>query len=426
MFTSYAQNFEDVMLWRALKHVENGFYIDIGAQDPIVDSVSRGFYEIGWRGISVEPSSKYAEKLKADRIDEEVEECAVGTGAEVIRFFEFPNTGLGTGDENIAKSHEDRGFRAEVTTVKLVPLCEILDRHQNRDIHWLKIDVEGMERSVLESWGDSPKRPWIVVVESTVPLTSARSQASWEPLLMQRGYQRCYFDGLNSYYVSEQKSELKAAFELPPNVFDEFTLSGTSTSPMTAAIAENLRMTMQELQVTRHELQMTRSELQTHKNTVQYLTSNFQIAVREMESSKENLMKIYASSSWRLTGPLRAVKLVASNPIAIAGRLQRFLRRANRSAIGLLIFLVRKYPRFRALAVRIMQRHHRLLSPLVSIMRSQSLPRSPRSMAAPTICDTTRYPVRSFDMTSEDDLGLSREARLVSSRLSLTIRRNGK
>ena len=28
MFISYAQNFEDVMLWRALKHVEKGFYID--------------------------------------------------------------------------------------------------------------------------------------------------------------------------------------------------------------------------------------------------------------------------------------------------------------------------------------------------------------------------------------------------------------
>ena len=30
-FISYAQNFEDVMLWRALKHISEGFYIDIGA-----------------------------------------------------------------------------------------------------------------------------------------------------------------------------------------------------------------------------------------------------------------------------------------------------------------------------------------------------------------------------------------------------------
>jgi len=33
MFTSYAQNFEDVMLRRALNRVARGFYIDVGAQD---------------------------------------------------------------------------------------------------------------------------------------------------------------------------------------------------------------------------------------------------------------------------------------------------------------------------------------------------------------------------------------------------------
>ena len=41
MFTSYAQNFEDVMLWRALKHVQKGTYVDVGAQHPVIDSVSK-------------------------------------------------------------------------------------------------------------------------------------------------------------------------------------------------------------------------------------------------------------------------------------------------------------------------------------------------------------------------------------------------
>ena len=40
-FVSYEQNFEDVMLWRALKHVENGFYIDVGANDPTTESVTK-------------------------------------------------------------------------------------------------------------------------------------------------------------------------------------------------------------------------------------------------------------------------------------------------------------------------------------------------------------------------------------------------
>jgi len=47
-FVSYAQNFEDVLLWRALHDVEHGRYLDVGAHDPVIDSVSLAFYEAGW------------------------------------------------------------------------------------------------------------------------------------------------------------------------------------------------------------------------------------------------------------------------------------------------------------------------------------------------------------------------------------------
>ena len=56
---SYAQNFEDVMLRRALQDIESGFYVDIGAADPDLDSVTRWFYSNGWRGINVEPDPRY-------------------------------------------------------------------------------------------------------------------------------------------------------------------------------------------------------------------------------------------------------------------------------------------------------------------------------------------------------------------------------
>ena len=51
-FVSYAQNFEDVLLWRALRDAEPKSYFDIGAQDPTINSISLAFYEAGWRGTS--------------------------------------------------------------------------------------------------------------------------------------------------------------------------------------------------------------------------------------------------------------------------------------------------------------------------------------------------------------------------------------
>ena len=39
-FVSHAQNREDVLLWRALNDVERGRYIDLGAAEPVTDSVT--------------------------------------------------------------------------------------------------------------------------------------------------------------------------------------------------------------------------------------------------------------------------------------------------------------------------------------------------------------------------------------------------
>ena len=48
VFISHSLNFEDVMLWRALKHVDNGCYIDIGVGNLTQASITKAFYDIGW------------------------------------------------------------------------------------------------------------------------------------------------------------------------------------------------------------------------------------------------------------------------------------------------------------------------------------------------------------------------------------------
>src|SRR4051794_12375444 len=65
--TSYAQNFEDVIIRRALQDIEGGFYVDIGAFDGSLDSVTRWFYDHGWRGINIEPNPQLFANLQRDR-----------------------------------------------------------------------------------------------------------------------------------------------------------------------------------------------------------------------------------------------------------------------------------------------------------------------------------------------------------------------
>ena len=228
--TSYAQNFEDVMLWRALGHIERGTYIDVGAQDPVIDSVSLAFHEHGWRGIHVEPTPHYAELLRQQRPGDTVIQAAVGKGPALLQFFEIPDTGISTADPTIAAQHRERGFKIHEITVSCISLADVFKTCTEQEIHWLKIDVEGFEKQVLSSWSPSSARPWIVVVESTLPGTQIETHKSWEPILISYGYIPVYFDGLNKYYVSDAHPEINNAFLVPPNLFDGFTLNGTSSS----------------------------------------------------------------------------------------------------------------------------------------------------------------------------------------------------
>ena len=66
-FISYSQNYEDLMLWRALKGLSNGFYIDVGAAWPNKDSVTKAFYISGWNGINIEPNPELFSELNLHR-----------------------------------------------------------------------------------------------------------------------------------------------------------------------------------------------------------------------------------------------------------------------------------------------------------------------------------------------------------------------
>ena len=218
------------MLWRALGHVQQGTYVDIGAQDPLVDSVSLMFHEAGWKGIHVEPTAQYAQALLEQRPHDVVIQAAVGAGTGMQTLFEIPNTGISTLIPEIAAGHRERGFEVREGTTSVMPLSSVLETVRDASVHWMKIDVEGFESQVLSSWGDCAVRPWVVVVESMLPLTQIRSHASWEPLLLERGYTFVYFDGLNRFYVSAEHAELTASLVVPPNVFDNFALNGTASA----------------------------------------------------------------------------------------------------------------------------------------------------------------------------------------------------
>src|SRR5882757_3480632 len=107
---SYAQNFEDVMLWRALGSVEAGFWIDVGAAHPSEYSVTRAFYDRGWHGVNIEPEPDYAAALVVGRPRDVNLPVAIGAEAGRTTLHRIKGTGLSTFDQAIAAGHAASGF----------------------------------------------------------------------------------------------------------------------------------------------------------------------------------------------------------------------------------------------------------------------------------------------------------------------------
>jgi Methyltransferase FkbM domain len=83
------------------------------------------------------------------------------------------------------------------------------------DIHFLKIDVEGAERSVLQGCDFNRFRPWVLVIEATVPNTQTPCHEEWEDLVLRTGYEFALFHGVNRYYVARERLGLKAIIQQP-------------------------------------------------------------------------------------------------------------------------------------------------------------------------------------------------------------------
>ena len=189
---SYSQNAEDVRLWRVFRTIENGFYADIGAADPRVDSVTCLFYEHGWSGINVEPSPCF-DALESARPRDVNLDVAVGDGEGAVSFFlTQPYLGLSTFDPRV---HADvPGVVEQIQEVRVTQrrLASILEEHAgDRTIHFLKVDVEGAEHQVLASADWTRFRPMVVVVESIESLSTSRPTrdgraSSWTPVIDSR------------------------------------------------------------------------------------------------------------------------------------------------------------------------------------------------------------------------------------------------
>ena len=198
----YGQTGEDAIL-RMILPEKNGFYLDIGAGNPIKSSNTYYFYRKGWSGIVIDPieSNKKLFKILRRR-DRFIRQIVSGT-KNSLNFWEFIPNEYSTSDPIAAEKLISQ------TTVKLkaqyqVQALRISDLNlvaSPVEPTLLSIDVEGMDFDVLKSNNWNQFLPRVIAVEEW--LNSNEIESDLGAYLKNLGYVKFAWTSLTSIYVHE-------------------------------------------------------------------------------------------------------------------------------------------------------------------------------------------------------------------------------
>ena len=194
---SYAQTNEDIILYHALKGESHIFYIDIGANDPDWLSVTKFFYEndIG-NGINVEPQVKYKDVYETKRSRDVNLFCGAGNSAGSMDLY---------GEDTGASFVFEREKHKKKVSIPIRTLSDICDEYvqgKSEPIHFLKIDVEGFEKQVIEGMDFKRYRPWVIAAES-----DDKEYMDWEPILVENEYKFAIEHGGSRFYAASERPE---------------------------------------------------------------------------------------------------------------------------------------------------------------------------------------------------------------------------
>lgn len=209
---SYAQNLEDYRAIFALSKVIDVSeirYVEIGVHHPWINSTTAAMYAAGGSGVLVDPLSEFDSLIRATRSRDRWVNVFAGDGSvDQEEFFLIEGTGLSTKYAVNAEKAKERGFKSSTTVVPAVRTSQIFDSSGLNEVHFLSIDVEGEEFAVLSGLDFDIHRPWIICVEGILPGEFKKTQEGVRDLLLGKNYLHTHFDGLNDWFVSEERRSI--------------------------------------------------------------------------------------------------------------------------------------------------------------------------------------------------------------------------
>lgn len=354
-FTSYAPNFEDVTLWRALAPLTDGVYVNIDTCGQEAESISRAFYERGWKGVHVVADSQALAELRRTRSTDVVIEARIGLPAQ-------PASQAG------AAFMPGEGDNP----VPALTLDALFDRLGPDPIHWMRLVLRAPGDNPFQGWCRSTSRPCLLLVTYGDAAMADDAPPCWEAQLLAKGYRCACVDGINRYYVAGTDAVPWQRLQGLPHLADWHTGDAADEryldeAPMQAA---DLPLAKAEREV--QELQRKLFDAQAAILAGEERAAKAELEMRAVLAEAQQipvlqrqLQDVYASTSWQVTKPMRWVSRLRRSPGSAMAELGvkavALTRRVRSVLLNRAINLVLTRPWLKRIALRVAQRFPGLL-----------------------------------------------------------------
>ncbi|CAI2719004.1 FkbM family methyltransferase [Nitrospina watsonii] len=175
-----------------------GYYVDVGANEPVIGSQTRHLEQLGWEGLLLEPLPHYCELLRQQR-----------KGTVVQHACSSPENHNKTLTLIVAGGHSTLnrdpiaiGTHSQET---IEVICKTLDSILEDNeapigFDFISIDIEGHEMEMFKGFTLSKWKPRLVLLEDHVTSHDKHDH------MVANGYQVILRTGLNSWYVPVSES----------------------------------------------------------------------------------------------------------------------------------------------------------------------------------------------------------------------------
>jgi len=192
---------------------EEIFYLDIGCNDPIAGNNSFLFYQLGFRGVCIDPLSQHKHTFRNVRPRDNFINAAVSPISRTVKLTVFDDATASSCDYATVARYTEK-FKVEgemlIEALSIDEILAAIAPNKILTIPLVSIDIEGGEYAVIESMlcYSAHKYELIVVEDKLFNLNSFdhRSAAPLYSLMLSHGYTLISKTPLNSFYLRRESS----------------------------------------------------------------------------------------------------------------------------------------------------------------------------------------------------------------------------